>query len=333
MPYNVPLDTIQQARERIRPYVRRTPIAPAPHLTSDVPAHLRLKLENLQVAGSFKARGAFNTLLQLDDEVRKRGVVAASGGNHGLALAYAAHTLGIPAAIFLPATATPDRVARVKVWTEEVILVGSVWDVTHAQALEFAAAQGMTYVHPFDADATIAGQGTLGLELLDDLPDMDCVLISIGGGGLIGGMAAAIKQTKPSVHIIGVEPTGAPTLKHSVDAGQVDPLPEVVTIADTLAPRSVSGRTLELAQQYVDEIVLVDDGSMIDSMRWLWLHYNQLVEPSGVAVIAALPQVDLAAYRCPVALICGGNAAADSVFAHYSEAALKKGTLTPKITT
>ena len=333
MPYTMPLDQIRQARERIRPYVRHTPLAPAPHLTSDVPAHLRLKLENLQVGGSFKARGVFNTLLQLDDEARRRGVVAASGGNHGVALAYGAYTLGIPATIFLPAASTPDRIARVKRWTEDVQLVGSVWDEAHAAASEFAAAQGMVYVHPFDADATIAGQGTLGLELLDDLPDLDCVLIAIGGGGLIAGMSAAIRQVKPSVRIIGVEPTGAPSLQHSLDAGKVEPLPEVVTIAETLAPRSVSTRTLELAQQYVDEILLVDDGAMIDSMRWLWLHYNQLVEPSGVAVIAALPQVDLAAYRCPVALICGGNAAADSVFDYYSEAALKKGSLSPKVTT
>lgn len=325
--YTLPLEAFQQARERIRPYVRHTPIAPAPHLTADVPAHLRLKLENLQVAGSFKARGAFNTLLQLDDQARQRGIVAASGGNHGVAVAYAAYTLGIPATIFLPVAATPDRIARVKRWTEDVQLVGAVWDEAHAAATDYAAERGLPYVHPFDADGTIAGQGTLGLELFDDLPEIDCVLIAIGGGGLIGGMAAAIKQTNPAVQVIGVEPTGAPSLLHSVNAGHVEPLPQVVTIAETLAPRSVSTRTLELAQQYVDRIVLVEDGAMIDSMRWLWQHYNQLVEPSGVAVIAALPQLDLSAYRFPVALICGGNAAADSVFDTYTDAARKKGSL------
>ncbi|MEP7292566.1 MAG: pyridoxal-phosphate dependent enzyme [Chloroflexota bacterium] len=325
--YNVPLEAIQQARERIHPYVRHTPIAPAPHLTVDVPAHLRLKLENMQVSGSFKPRGVFNNLLQLDEATRQRGVVGASGGNHGVALAYAAHRLGIPAIVYLPASANPDRVARVKAWGAELNLVGSVWDETHAQALARAAAEGMIYVHPFDADGTIAGQGTLGLELLDDVPDLDLVLISIGGGGLIGGMAAAIKQSKPGVRIIGVEPVGAPTMKHSLDLGRVEPLPGVRTIADTLSPQGVSQRTLDLTQRYVDDILLVEDSAMIDAQRWLWLHYNQLVEPAGVAVIAALPQVDIHAYRHPVALICGGNAAAEIVSANYTEAALQKGSM------
>jgi threonine dehydratase len=327
MSYNVSLSLIREARERIQPYVRHTPLAPLPHLTPDVPPHLRLKLENLQVAGSFKARGVFNTLLQLDAATRERGVVGASGGNHGVALAYGAHRLGIPAAVYLPAIAAADRIARVKVWTDDLHLVGSVWDTTHAQAVEFAAATHKTYVHPFDAEATVAGQGTLGLELLEDVPDVDCVLISIGGGGLIGGMAAAIKQTKPNVRIIGVEPVGAPSMKHSLDLGHVEPLPEVKTIADTLAPRGVSDRTLWLAQQYVDEVVLVEDSAMINALRWLWLHYNQLVEPAGAAVIAALPQVDLSAYRHPVALICGGNAAAEVVPDNYREAAARKGSL------
>jgi len=155
------------------------------------------------------------------------------------------------------------------------------------------------------------------------------VLISIGGGGLIGGMSAAIKQSKPNVRIIGVEPVGAPTMKHSYDLGRVEPLAEVRTIADTLAPQGVSESTLTLAQQYVDQIVLVEDAALIDAMRWLWLHYNQLVEPAGVAVIAALAQIDLNAYQHPVALICGGNAAADSIWQHYEAIGLKKGSIQP----
>ena len=328
MPYSISLDMIREARERIRPYVRHTPLAPLPHLTVDVPAHLRLKLENMQVSGSFKPRGVFNTLLQLDEPTRKRGVVAASGGNHGLALAYAAHRLGVPAIVYLPASANADRVARVKAWGAELVMVGSVWDITHREALARAEAEGMTYVHPFDAPATIAGQGTLGLEILDDVPDLDLLLVSIGGGGLISGISAAIKQVKPDVKIIGVEPVGAPTMKHSYDLGYVEPLPGIKTIADTLAPQGVSERTLSLTQQYVDQLVLVEDAEMIAAQRWLWLHYNQLVEPAGVAVIAALDQVDINAYRHPVALICGGNAAADSVISHYTDAAIKKGSMT-----
>lgn len=330
MSYDLPLDTIQQARERIHPYIRHTPLAPLPPLTASLPSHLRLKLENMQVVGSFKPRGVFNTLLQLDAEARKRGVVAASGGNHGVALAYGAHRLGIPAVVFLPATASRDRVARVKVWHAQVIQHGTAWDDAHARAVEYAAAEGMTYVHPFDAETTLAGQGTLGLELLGDLPELDCVLIAIGGGGLIGGMAAAIKQIKPDVRIIGVEPVGAPSMQHSLDHGRVEPLEAVRTVADTLAPRGVSERTLALTQRYVDQIVLVDDAAMIEGMRWLWLHYNQLVEPAGAAVIAALPKVDLSAYQHPVALVCGGNAAVDTVWEEYYDAALRKQSVPPK---
>ena len=324
MTYDFALETIRAARERIQPYVRHTPLAPPPPLTTDIPPNLRLKLENMQVTGSFKPRGVFNTLLQLDADARQRGVIAASGGNHGVALAYVANRLGIPATVYLPANASADRVARVKVWNAEVIQHGSAWDDAHAKAVEHAAAAGMTYVHPFDADTTLAGQGTLGLELLEDVPELDCVLIAIGGGGLIGGMSAAIKALKPGVQIIGVEPTGAAKMQHSLDLGIVEPLPEVRTIADTLSPRAVSAKTLALTQKYVDQIVLVEDAAMIEGMRWLWLHYNQLVEPAGAAVIAALPLVDLSAYRHPVALICGGNAAADTVWQVYEEAAAQK---------
>lgn len=332
MDYDLPLELVQAARERIRGYVRHTLLAPLPPLNDDLPRQLRLKLENMQVVGSFKPRGVFNTLLQMDEATRGRGVVAASGGNHGVALAYAAHRLGIPATVYLPAAATADRVARVATWGAKIVQHGAAWDDAHAAAVQYAEANGLPYVHPFDAEATLAGQGTLGLELLEDLPEIDCVLIAIGGGGLIAGMAAAMKAIKPDVQIIGVEPVGAPSMLHSLEAGHLEPLQEVRTIADTLAPRSVSERTLALTRRYVDEVVLVDDAAMIDSMRWLWLNLNQLVEPSGAAVIAAIRTgaVDVSRYANPVALICGGNASAESVMAAYADSARAKGSWTPK---
>jgi threonine dehydratase len=167
----------------------------------------------------------------------------------------------------------------------------------------------------------VAGQGTLGLELLEDQPALDCVLVAIGGGGLISGVASAIKQARPGVRIIGVEPTGAPSMLHSVEAGRVVTLPRVQTIADTLLPRAVSERTLALTRRYVDEIVLVEDEQMTAAMRWLWTECNQLVEPAGAAVIAALlgGLADIGSATHPVAVICGGNAAAGSVFAAYEE--------------
>jgi len=333
MDYDLPLDLIHAARERITGHVRHTPLAPAPPLADDLPRQLRLKLENMQVVGSFKPRGVFNNLLQLDAHTRARGVVAASGGNHGVALAYAANRLGIAATVYLPASASADRVARVGVWGAKIVQHGSAWDDAHAAAVRFAEQENLTYVHPFDAQATLAGQGTLGLELLDDLPDMDCVLIAIGGGGLIAGMAAAIKAVKPGVQIIGVEPVGAPSMLHSLEAGHLAPLSEVRTIADTLAPRSVSERTLTLTRRYVDDVVLVNDTAMIDGIRWLWLNVNQLVEPSGAAVIAAIRSgaVDVSRYACPVALICGGNASADTVMAVYEDAARAKSSLPAKV--
>jgi threonine dehydratase len=320
MSYAISLDELQQARDRIRPYVRHTPLLPTPALRGDLPAALRLKLENLQITGSFKARGVFNTLLQLSPAERERGVVAASGGNHGAALAYGAWRLGLPATIFLPERASDDRVARITAWGAQVVKHGAVWDDAHARAAEHAATTGSVYVHPFDAERTLIGQGTLGLELLDDVPALDCVLIAIGGGGLIAGMAAAIKQLRPQTRVVGVEPTGAASMRYAVAAGHVLPLPEVRTIADTLAPRAVCERTLALTQQYVDEIVTVSDAQMVAAMRWLWAECNQLVEPAGAAVIAALQSgaVDVGAYTHPVALICGGNAAVERAFSEYA---------------
>jgi threonine dehydratase len=318
--YELPLEAIQQARVRIAPYIRHTPLLPLPLVQPGVPVHLRLKLENLQVSGSFKPRGVLNHLLQLDPEQRQRGVIASSGGNHGLAVAQAARRLSIPAVVYLPETASPDRVARIRATDVQMVQHGSSWDMAHSKALEQAEAEGLYYIHPFDDDKTLAGQGTLGLELLEDVPAVDCVLIAIGGGGLICGMAAALKQQRPQVRIIGVEARGIPAMQRSLHAGQVVRLPETAhTIADTLAPRAVSERTRSLAAQYVDEIVLVDDRQMIAAQRWLWREGNQLVEPAGAAVLAALltGAADVRAATHPVALICGGNAAAGTVFAAY----------------
>jgi len=317
---------IEAARERIAPYVRRTPMLPAPMLHLDAPAGLRLKLENLQVSGSFKARGAFNNLLLAEPEQRERGVVVASGGNHGLAIAHAAARLGVPATVFLPTTASEDRANRIVAMGADVRRWGENPSDTLRHAALEAERDGKLYVHPFDADGTVQGTGSLGLELLDDMPELDLVLIAIGGGGLIGGMAAAIKQLRPQARVIGVEPVGAPKMVESLAAGRVIELPATRTIADTLAPRSVSQRTLELAQRYVDDVVLVDDRAMVRAMRWLWRECNQLVEPAGAAVIAAAlgGQADLGSAQQPVAVICGGNAAAEEVFEAYEAATNKR---------
>lgn len=319
MSYDIPLDEFRQARARLAPYTRHTPLAPWPLLHDDAPAGLRLKLENLQVVGSFKPRGVFNHMRQLDPDRRQRGVVTASAGNHGLAVAYVAHQLAIPATIFLPSIATHDRVARIQHWGAHVIKHGPSYDDAQAAALAHAAEHDLTYVPSFDSAATLAGHGSLGLELLDDLPEMDAVLIAIGGGGLIAGVACVLRKLNPRIRIIGVEPVGAPSMYESVRAGQVITLPTATTIADTLATRAVCERTLYLTRHYVDEIVLVSDSQIASAMHWLWSECNQLVEPSGAAALAAALYgvADLSASLHPVVVICGGNVAADPALKAY----------------
>ncbi len=317
--YDIPLEAFRQARARLAPYTRHTPIAPWPLLHDDAPPGLRLKLENLQVVGSFKPRGVFNHMRQLEPEARKRGVIAASAGNHGLAVAYVARQLNVPAVIFLPMNASTDRVSRIQAWGAVVIQYGDTYDDAHRRALEHAAAEQLTYVHSFDSEATLAGHGTLALELLEDVPEMDCLLVAVGGGGLISGVACAMKQLNPKVKIIGVEPIGAASMFQSVQAGHLVTLDEAKTIADTLATRAVVERTLRLTQRYVDDIALVNDAQIAAGTRWLWSECNQLVEPSGAAALAAALYglVDMTPYQHPVALICGGNAPAESVLLGY----------------
>lgn len=319
-PIDISLAAVAETRKRIAPYVRHTPMAPRPWFSDAFDPKLLLKLEHLQVAGSFKTRGAFNNLLLLSDEERARGVIAASGGNHGYSLTYAAARLGVSATIVLPETATLDRVQKIASLGGTVVPHGKTPSEAIAFAAEEAAKQGKALIHPFEGMNTWNATGTLGLEILEDVPDVDCLLIAIGGGGLIGGVSAVVKQLKPTVKIFGIEPRGAATMYTSIKAGRFEPLASVNTIADTLSPRSVGEGTLELARRYVDSFELVSDGEILDAMKLLWREYNQLVEPAGAAVLAAIQSgvVDLSPFQSPVAVICGGNAAAGPTFEYYA---------------
>jgi len=320
----IEVNQFDEALQRIAPYVRHTPLLPMPTLRGEFHPQLTLKLENLQVTGSFKVRGAFNTLLQITPEARARGVCSASGGNHGVALAYAAWRLGCPATIYLPERATADREARIATWGATVVRHGAAWDDAHVAAVAFSEQHAIPYIHSFEALPTVIGQGTVGLEMLTDVPDADLFIVAIGGGGLISGVATAIKQRRPQATIIGVEPVGAPSMSHSIAHQALTPLTTIKTFADTLSPRMVSSTTLELTRAAVDHIVLVDDAQMLAAMRWLWQEANQLVEPAGAASIAAIQagKIDLQRYRKPVALICGGNAGAAPVFDTYAKAVI-----------
>jgi threonine dehydratase len=283
----------------IAPYVRHTPLI-------DFDGTL-LKLELLQHAGSFKTRGAFANLLLRD--VPHTGVVAASGGNHGAAVAYAAMRLGIPARIFVPEISSPMKIERIRRYGAQLVVAGERYADALAASEEWILQSGALAVHAFDQPETLLGQGTLGMEIAQQIPDVDTVLVAVGGGGLIGGIAAWFAGT---AKIVAVEPEGAPTLSRALEAGKPVDAPSGSVAADSLAPRRVGELMFPIAERYVDQAVLVSDQAIIDAQRALWYGANLVVEPGGAAAYAAL----LArAYRPqPAERVCvvvsGGNSAA-----------------------
>jgi len=303
------LAAIEQARQRLSGHVRRTPLVRAEPLLRTVAAsRLTLKLESLQVTGSFKARGATNKVLTLAPDELRRGLVTASGGNHGLGVAYAGHLAGAPVTIYLPSNVPPAKAEKLERWGARVVWAGAVWDEADAAARASALASGAFYVHAFADPAVIAGQGTIGLEILEDDPETDVLLVAIGGGGLISGVATAVKALRPGIRVVGVEPVGAPTLHSSLRAGRVIELDQITTAANTLAPRSSADLNFEIIRRTVDEIVLVDDEEMREAARWLWFEMGLAAELSGAAAMAALlaGRVSVDGQRA-CALICGAG--------------------------
>lgn len=310
----IQLADIEAAAARIAGRVRRTPLIAAgplkdPPFGRETGGVLWLKLENLQVTGSFKARGATNALRSLSEEEIRRGIITASGGNHGLAVAYAGWQAKTRAVIYLPENVPAAKADKLRAWGAEVAIEGAVWDDANDAALAAAERGGLSYIHPFADPKVIAGQGTVGLEILQDRPETDLLLVAVGGGGLMSGVATAAKALKPDVRVIGVEPTGAPTLKESVAAGSLVTLPKVETEAVTLAPRRSAGINLEIIRRTVDDFVLVSDQEMRAAARWLWFELGIAAELSGAAVLAALltgrvaPPPDARV----AALICGAG--------------------------
>ena len=286
----VTLADVQAARDRIADYVRHTPLVrawPVHHPAADVAA-LYLKLESLQITGSFKARGAVNTAQGLSPEQLARGLVTASGGNHGLGVAYAGWLAGVPATIYLPTNTPPTKADKLERWGARVVVEGAVWDDANHAAVAAAERDGLTYIHPFADPAVIAGQGTISLEVLEHVPSVDVLLVQIGGGGLAAGVALAAKALKPSIRVVGVEPVGAPTLYESIRAGRLVELPEIRTAANTLAPRMSAQLNLDLIRRHVDEIVLLTDDELREGARWLWFEMGVAAELSGAATVAAL---------------------------------------------
>lgn len=303
------LKDIQEARKRIQNVIAKTPLAFAPYLSEIAEAEVFLKKENLQVTGAFKIRGAYNKIALLSDAQRACGVIAASAGNHAQGVALSASIFKIRAVIVMPESTPLTKIDGVKHYGAEVILAGTNYDEAYAYAREYGAKHSLTFVHPFIDRDVIAGQGTIGLEILESCENLDAVIVSIGGGGLISGVATAIKETNPNIRVIGVSAAGAPAFKNSFDMKQAIDSTSVRTIADGIAVRDTSPVTLEYALKYVDEVISVDDAEIASAILYLLEKQKLVVEGAGAAGVAALlhHKVKNIKNKRIAVVLCGGN--------------------------
>jgi threonine dehydratase len=302
----IELGDIVSARQVILGRVHRTPLISSMTLGKRTDTHLHFKAEVFQKTGSFKPRGSLNRLYHLTEAERKRGVITVSSGNHAQGFAYAALLYGIPATVVMPHTTPPNKVDATRGYGAEVVLTeGDLFNT----GLKVQKERDLTFVHPFDDPYIVAGHGTVGLEILEDLPEVDVAFVPVGGGGLISGVAAAIKLNKPAVKVVGVEPIGASAMWQSLQRQAVVHLDKIDTIAEALAAPFVGEINLALAQRYVDEVVLVSDDEMIEALRLILERCKILAEPGGAASFAALLFRKTSVPRGAevVCLLSGGN--------------------------
>ena len=319
----VTLDEIKAARERIRSTAVYTPMLevtwPALGPKSQAPSRLFLKCESLQPMGAFKIRGAFNMIAQLPKESLERGVITYSSGNHGQAVALAAKKLGAPAVIVMPTTAPKVKVDGCRSSGAEVIMEGTTSLDRQKRAEREASVRGLTIVPPFDHKQIIIGQGTMGLEILEQCPDVGTVFVPVGGGGMASGVAAAIKLSRPSVRIVAVEPIGAPKMSTSLAAGQPVTLPSSKSIADGLMNLRPGDITFAHVRAFVDEVVTVSEEAIAGTVGWLFRNSRLVVEPSGAVTTAAvalgLGNIDVS--KGPVVAVVSGGNVAPEAFAKY----------------
>lgn len=304
----IALSDIEAALARIRESIYLSPCERSETFSQLTGNSIHFKLDNLQRTGAFKERGALNKLLTLTKKERDRGVIAASAGNHAQGLAYHAGKLGVKAQICMPLTTPLTKVSATKEYGATVILHGANYDEACEEAIRRSTERDLTFVHPFDDDAVIAGQGTLGLEILQQHPDIEAIISPIGGGGLIGGIACAVKETRPGVRIIGVQPSRLPSMKVAIAEGKPVTLNPAATIADGIAVRRAGDRTFPMVQRYVDDIVTVDEEEIANAILLLLEREKTLAEGAGAAALAALVnhKVSLIGKRVAV-LVCGGN--------------------------
>ena len=300
------IDNVYRASHALKGIARKTDVIYAPKLCQG--AELYLKTENLQITGSFKVRGAYYKMTRLSKEEKERGVIACSAGNHAQGVALAAQKNKINAVICLPDGAPISKVEATKSYGAEVCLVEGVYDDAYQKALQLRDEKGYTFIHPFNDEDVIAGQGTIALELADQLPDMDAVIVPVGGGGLISGIAYTIKTLNPRVKVYGVEAKGAPSMKNALEHGEIEELPSVYTIADGIAVKKPGELTYELCSKYVDEIVTVTDDEISAAILALMEQHKLVTEGAGAVAVAAamFHKIDLKGKKA-VCVLSGGN--------------------------
>jgi threonine dehydratase len=307
------LKDIQGARQRIAPCIRRSPLSPTATLSERLKTNVYVKLEMFQKTGSFKVRGAFNKALSLKPEERERGIVAVSGGNHAQAVAYVARALGLKSMVLMPESTPRNYVDATRAYGAEIKFAASA-AAAFSEVSEFER-QGWVYMHPFDDALVMAGQGTVGLEILEDVPQVTDVVVSIGGGGFAGGLATAIKSLKPAVRIWGVETEGADCMARSLAAGKVETLDAITSIARTLGAPAPSEHTLALARQYLESVTVVPDSEVVSSLLFILERLKVLAEPAAACTLAAADRLrdKFTPERHVVLVLCGGNFAVEDL--------------------
>lgn len=302
----ISMELLRDARCVLSPVINLTPMIPAKGFVPD--CRFYLKADCLQKTGAFKLRGAYYKLSTLTDEEKARGVIACSAGNHAQGVAFAARDMGIPATICIPAGAPLSKIEATRSYGANVVLVPGVYDDAHAEAVRLRDEQGLTFIHPFDDERVMAGQGTIGLEIAEQLPDADAVLVPIGGGGLIAGVASALRQLKPACRIIGVQAAGAASMADSLRAGHILTLPEVHTVADGIQVKTPGEKTFAICREAVDEVVTVCEAEIASAILTVLERQKLMVEGAGAVGVAAAMygELDLRG-KTVCALLSGGN--------------------------
>jgi threonine dehydratase len=303
----VTLDEIRAAAERLRPVLQHTPTEVSRAISHAAGVRTLLKCEHLQRTGSFKMRGAYNHIAQLTAEEAGRGVVCSSAGNHAQGVALSAQLAGVSARVYMPARAPLPKVQATRGYGAEVVLTGETYDDAYAAARDDMATSGATFVHPFDHPAVIAGQGTLGVEVLDEVPEAGSVVVPVGGGGLVSGVASAVKALRPQAKVVGVQAAGAASFPASLAAGHVVALDRVTSFADGIAVKRPGELTLAHVRDRVDEVVTVSDEAIARAVLFLVERAKQVVEPAGAAGLAAVLEGATALPEPVVVVLCGGN--------------------------